>query len=229
MLDMLKIALTLIFAGLSGLLTLLFLVNTLLQQIQQLRVKDSVSIPEDQAKPRLEAWPKRLTLAGIAILGFLLSASFAWFMLFLAGQSATELINDLGSSAWPTTSGHIISSNVEQFQESGDTYFDPRVEYEYAVDERTFRSERIRFGGFVPALPGSTTEANEVILRYPSGASVQVYFYPSDPSLSVLEPGAGKIRIVIILAIWILMLVASCLLAGVCALSAFGRLRRKRK
>ncbi len=217
MLDKLVIVFTFIFAGFNVLLMLVYLVQMLRKQIEQLRVK-----------PPLEAWPKRLILAGIAILGFLLSGSFALFMLFAAGQSVTDLVNDMESSAWPTTSGRIISSKIEQSEESGDTYFAPSLEYEYVVDERNYRSKRIRFGDFVPALPGTTAEAEEVSLRYTSGKSVQVYFDPDDPSLSVLEPGAGKIRILTILAIWVIMLVFSCLLAGVCALSAFGRLRWKR-
>lgn len=176
--------------------------------------------------PPVEAWPKRLTLAGIAILGFLALGGLTLLFLFAARlYVVTELTNDTESFNWPTTTGLITSSKIESWTESGDTDFASSVEYEYVVDNRKYSSNRIRFGGFLLALPGNKAEAEEALRLYASGNSVQVYFDPDEPSLSVLEPGAGRIRILLMLAIWVIMSIFSCLLAGSCALAAIRRLR----
>ena len=178
--------------------------------------------------PPVESWPKRLLVIAAAVLGLLLFGWMAWVMGLLARDSLTVLANDIESPGWSTTSGRIISSNVVQWQESGDTYFEPSLEYSYVVAGRTYRGTTIRFGGFVPALPDDTSEAEASNRRYPTGARVRVYFDRSDPSVSVLEPGAGRFRIILLLALWVIMLVVFGLLAGACALVAFGRLRLRR-
>jgi ABC-type antimicrobial peptide transport system permease subunit len=151
--------------------------------------------------------------AGLSALGFLLFAGMSLAMLFLFTSSIQELINDLRSTRWPTTGGVITASSVESFQESGDTYYDPKVDYRYSVNQTEYTSQRIRFGGFAPALPYERGEAQRTAMRYRPRDVVRVYYNPRDPSVSVLEPGAGLFRIVIQLGIWILLLALFCSLA----------------
>lgn len=59
----------------------------------------------------------------------------------------------------------------------------PVMRYRYEVNGQTYEGFRISFSGY-----GVSRSAMEkLILPYPQGSSVKVYFYPKDPSLSVLN------------------------------------------
>jgi len=81
---------------------------------------------------------------------------------------------------WPTVIGLILESRVD------DTRLDlmkPIMRYRYEVDGQTYEGFRVSFSGY-----GVSRSAMEkLILPYPKGNSVKVYFNPKDPSLSVLN------------------------------------------
>lgn len=216
MLDNLVTFFIVILVGFTAVGLMLYAFQIFINQVQNLK-----------GNPPIETWLKRLTLTGVAILGFFVLGWLAYFFLFGTRQYISELSNDTKSSNWPTTAGLITSSNIESWKESGDTYFEPKIEYKYEIDNLIYSSNRIRFGGFVPSFPSYSVEARETIRRYPSGIAVQVYFDPDNPSLSVLEPRTGQIRILLMLALWVSILISLCLFAGSCVLSTIHHLRRK--
>ncbi|MDX5373060.1 MAG: DUF3592 domain-containing protein [Pseudomonadaceae bacterium] len=60
----------------------------------------------------------------------------------------------------------------------------PRIEYQYEVDGRRYRSRQFSYFG---AAYGSDAEARQVIARYPVGSVQTAYFDPRDPAQAVLN------------------------------------------
>jgi Protein of unknown function (DUF3592) len=85
---------------------------------------------------------------------------------------------------WPTTRGTILVST------SGlaSNYY-PEIWYEYFQNGRRFVGLTVRSHEFAGNLPGA---ARRVLVRYPVGASVTVYFDPGNPEDAVLEPGGDR-------------------------------------
>ena len=89
---------------------------------------------------------------------------------------------------WLQADGKVITSRVvsRKLREHGATNTDvantPLVEYEYRVNDRSFRGSRIMIGG-----GQSEVELEYVLGRYPLGAKVVVYYNPADPNQAVLE------------------------------------------
>ncbi len=123
--------------------------------------------------------------------------------------SLNELRLDFQSRGWLHVEGRVLHSIVRSWEESRDTYYEPEVEYEYVVKEHKYTSGKVRFGGFAPALPWeSQNTAWDVVSRFGDRSVMQVYFDPSDPGLSVLEPGIGWLRSLLAFGLFALMLVA---------------------
>ena len=94
------------------------------------------------------------------------------------------------SRTWPSVPGTIVASTVGSYRSGealGRRYY-PAVRYTYAVGGREYRSKRIQFDELAT---NRTQEHIAAILarKYPLGATVPVYYDPSRPGRSVLEPG----------------------------------------
>jgi hypothetical protein len=88
------------------------------------------------------------------------------------------------TAGWPSVRGEIL--NVEVKLTGG--YYYPTVSYAYTVGGRELIGDRIRVKD-----NGSDSYdiAEEGIEGLAQGNVVEVYFNPSDPAESVLQPGAG--------------------------------------
>lgn len=125
------------------------------------------------------------TFLGIAIGGIMLLIAG----LFMAARS-------IGSSSWETTQGTItrsvVTSNIEssnRFRSRGVPANQAKsviiVEYEYAVNGKTFTNDRISFR----ITEGSNIDTlNALAMKYPKQNKVEVHYNPSNPSASVLDP-----------------------------------------
>ncbi|MCI0396561.1 MAG: DUF3592 domain-containing protein [Chloroflexi bacterium] len=99
------------------------------------------------------------------------------------------LQNARASTAWPTAQGQVVSSEVtvSTSSEGGDSY-NPQVTFVYAVNDQQYQDDTIKFG---ETSYGNRNRAQEVADKYPVGATVTVYYDPSDPATAVLEPGVS--------------------------------------
>jgi hypothetical protein len=91
------------------------------------------------------------------------------------------------SQGWPTTLGQVIQNSVAESvatSDDGVTSYHPEITYSYKVHGQDYESSRIMIGA-VPS--GSQKSARDVTARFPPGASVTVYYNPSDPRESILE------------------------------------------
>jgi hypothetical protein len=89
------------------------------------------------------------------------------------------------SQVWQMASGRILKSRVEV--SGGDhTSVSPYILYEYEAYGRSYQGEQIKAGDqFMRTY--SSRSAYDTVERYPVGATVTVYYNPSDPQQSALE------------------------------------------
>lgn len=123
------------------------------------------------------------------------------FVMAATGFGAVALLMGLGfflyilrAYRWPVTRGRIVASGVEGYYDkrsdegrySYRNAYKSGVVYEYEVNGRTYRGDRVTLGLTVSStLPGV---ARMTARRYPVGTEVRVRYDPRTPSDSVLRP-----------------------------------------
>lgn len=91
------------------------------------------------------------------------------------------------SESWPTATGRIISHEIDiDTDDEGDTDYTPRIRYSYTVDDQRYTGTRIAILG---RSYNSQREAQAKLDEYPIESQPTVYYKPSAPEQSVLEPG----------------------------------------
>jgi len=131
--------------------------------------------------------PQKKPLIGVLL--------FAGVFLYLGWQVVRQETGALrggrASQNWPSVDGKIISSSIRTSSSSGagrSRYY-PVVEYEYSVDGKSLRGDRISFD----TQPVSHQSATVITKRYSVGRVVPVFYDPEDASKCVLEPGTSRI------------------------------------
>lgn len=114
----------------------------------------------------------------VAMTAVLLSVAAVGTLLLLRSRRTAE--GEPRQSAWPHTRGTVLSATVQMSHTARARHESPLVLYAYQVDGQMFQGHRVRASGQCP-------NASEVIARYPAGASVVVYYDPTDPANSALE------------------------------------------
>ncbi len=92
----------------------------------------------------------------------------------------------MGSKNWHSVPGIILVSKVERPPAGGRNDQHAKIIYEYLVAGRKYRGSRVSFrqsSGFVSEDP------TRILAKYPQDSSVKVYYDPTSPKSSVLEPG----------------------------------------
>lgn len=88
------------------------------------------------------------------------------------------------SQSWPSVAGQTVSSEVLYLKGATTGSWCCVVEYVYEVDDVKYSGRSRGTGGL------SREEAMTMAdIKYVKGSSVNVYYDPSDPKRSVLEPG----------------------------------------
>lgn len=122
------------------------------------------------------------------LIGILLFAGvFLYLGWEVVRQETGALRGGRASKTWPTVEGRVISSTVQTKHGTGGdiTRYYPVVEYEYSVEGKSLRSNRINFN----TQPMDQTSAASIAKRYSAGRRVTVFYDPEDRANSVLEPG----------------------------------------
>jgi hypothetical protein len=114
---------------------------------------------------------------------------FSFFLLLLSAcltLSTIGAIKALCTKNWPTTTGSVISSEVQQGKSSkGSPKFKPVINYSYVIDKEEYFSNNY---SSTPAR-GSSLWAKQVISQYPDNSVINVYYNPKDLNDSVLSTG----------------------------------------
>lgn len=90
------------------------------------------------------------------------------------------------TSDWPAVEGVIEKSYVDKYYSDGKSRYRAKVSYVFKVSQSEYKGSRVSYGNIV-----NKKYANKVVEKYPQGEIVKVYYSPTDPSDSVLEPGAN--------------------------------------
>jgi hypothetical protein len=98
----------------------------------------------------------------------------------------------VASTTWPTTQGTITASDVVPYRTQGARQFMAKVAYGYAVNGKSYTSDRIRFG----AHAGAKEKAEADAAKYTVGTVVPVHYAPAQPQTSTLELGASGVSVV---------------------------------
>ena len=96
------------------------------------------------------------------------------------------------TESWPTASGSIVSSRLDQNtrteRRDGHSYtstsYTPIVEYTYEVGGKTYQGNKVFPGASMSYDHGT---AQGIVNRYQPGAAVTVHYDPADPTQAVLE------------------------------------------
>jgi hypothetical protein len=142
---------------------------------------------------------------------------FFMFILIITGLIITYLsggliIEGLQSTGWPHAEGTISYSEVGSFQScnthSGCTTSQlAEVGYNFSVNGSKYIGNNIATGG-----PSGNPYA--IVANYSTGSKVTVYYSPSDPNNSVLQPGLQSNTIFYIFIGLLLIAVPSFFIMG---------------
>ena len=105
---------------------------------------------------------------------------------FLYRRNQQSMAYRQSTQTWLNTTGTILMSSVQSSYSgrSHSTY--PAVVYAYSVNGQSYQSQRIKAGEqFLNVRVAGQAQAT--VARYPIGASVTVYYNPSNPAESALE------------------------------------------
>lgn len=129
---------------------------------------------------------KQLSPRSRKIVGAIAGGLFTLLGAYITYSGIHDFSLALRSSSWPKTTGVVEQSNVSTSRSTKSTTHTPVVHYRYQVGETTYTSSRI---GFYDYGSNHIDVANACCSRYPTGASIVVYYSAESPDVSVLEPG----------------------------------------
>ena len=99
------------------------------------------------------------------------------------------------SENWPTVKGQITRANVQRYGGRNAGYH-PSIAYSYRLDGTWYEAKRIEFG--TPLLIwNSKDNATRLVSKYPKGSKATIYYHPDKPTLSTLQPGISRSRLVL--------------------------------
>lgn len=107
--------------------------------------------------------------------------------LAILALSARGFYKSKKALAWPSTPGKIVSVEIIEDKDDDGPTFQPNVRYEYAVNGRSYVSDK-RWPVF-KRYYRSLSQARKSIEQYSVNAPVSVFFNPKAAHDAVLEPG----------------------------------------
>ena len=101
----------------------------------------------------------------------------------------------LASSHWPPVSGVVLHAGMTESQakETGtrNTYifYSTKLAFRYQVNGQDYTTETVQFGRAIGS--GDISSEAVLMLRYPAGTKVTVFYHPHDPALAAVKPGVN--------------------------------------
>jgi len=134
----------------------------------------------------------RLSTIGV----FVVIALFTYGAWLMFTGEVRDIVRGFASKSWPSTQGVVLSSRISSHPGSHASWF-PVVTFQYTVDDRAFEGDVIAFHSLSGPRVGGNNRADvqEMADSYAAGTTVEVYYDPQDPAVSVLQPGASYTNI----------------------------------
>ncbi|SEK38054.1 Protein of unknown function [Stigmatella aurantiaca] len=117
----------------------------------------------------------------------------------------SSMARQVQSANWPSVQGTLIRSEVEAVRSNKSTTYGLKVAYTYSVDGQRYEGSRYRFAAW---RSGDAGYAEELVVRYPLGTSIPVYYRPGQPSEAVLQAGLGSSELFLLMVLLPFNLVA---------------------
>lgn len=126
------------------------------------------------------------------------------FLLVLLGFAAAGILKgrDLYEQSqyakdWPKTLGKITHSEVVSSQvKTGtgsnrrtETFYKADIRYTYTIKGKEYTGNRVFFGDDMSS--ANSSDAHDLVQKYPVGKKLMVYYESFTPTLTVLEPGTN--------------------------------------
>ena len=89
------------------------------------------------------------------------------------------------TQTWVATMGEVIQSQVEIAGGEAKS-LRPKVRYQYKVGGQLYENDQVRAGDKF-LLIMTSQQAHQTVERYPTGASVNIFYNPDNPAESALE------------------------------------------
>ncbi|CAN5429313.1 hypothetical protein BH10PLA2_BH10PLA2_33050 [soil metagenome] len=117
---------------------------------------------------------------------------------------------------WPSISGVIVASEIEAHDEMTAA----KIRYEYVVEGKILEGRAVSFGDVGSS---DSSHAQAIVKKYPVGTQVSIFYEPSNPTRSVLEPGLN-LGLLLVPAVGAIFLIVGSVLAFIIPrLAASGR------
>lgn len=135
------------------------------------------------------------------VLILLIAFPMGFVSFILATRAWREQSRASATSRWPTTTGQVLISEVQgtfvqvrRGSAAANSYqsvarYAPHIVYQYMVGNAFHQGERLHLGSVM--LSSEASDAEQEARRYPIGQTVTVYYNPSDPADSTLDPHVG--------------------------------------
>jgi hypothetical protein len=135
--------------------------------------------------------------------GIIVGGIFLIIGFIIACINLIRILQSLIARSWAATEGKITKSVVHvsrNYSSSGSsggsgrrqsTNYRPDIEFEYRIQDRLFKSNRIYFGSKMGA-SWKYRRSKKYVEKYPVGQQVSIYYKPSKHSRAVLEPGIHR-------------------------------------
>jgi Protein of unknown function (DUF3592) len=94
------------------------------------------------------------------------------------------------SDRWPTVDAEIVDAEVVWHPGRRGGFYAPRIQYRYLREGVMREGEQLDFGGTWGS--GFKRSADRRLKRYSKGARVLARVHPTEPTLSVLQPGTTE-------------------------------------
>lgn len=149
-----------------------------------------------------------MVAAGMALVGMLWVAGFAWAHFRAAGKARA-------AESWPAVPGRVTAARVD-VEESTDndgnasTWYNPVVSYGYSVGDRQLEGTRLRFGNYRSA---SRKKAEAALAPYAVGTAPVVRYNPERPDECVLETTKPGPVYLLMAAVGLIFVVVGILIA----------------
>jgi len=130
-------------------------------------------------------------IAWVRCIGVLYSKPFENFIApYTTEYRYKDIQTAMETSQWEQTVGTIILSEVFEEKNSDGITHKPLIEYTYTVHGTDYTGKTIYIGIWISI--NSKFSAKRFVSKYPVNQQVSVYYKPTQPQFSVLEPGVNK-------------------------------------
>jgi len=126
----------------------------------------------------------------IALVAVLVAAASLYF-----ARPALEVLRLARvSSTWTQVEAKVVSARLDSTfsgvsNSSSTNYHEPRVQFSYVVDGRSYEADTILFGHLRLTNRQGRLAANRILDPYRNNPTVTAFYNPDDPAQAVLEPG----------------------------------------